>query len=209
MHTSPYTVPNSIDTVLILENRILKRDAMRAFRAAEIFACLQTIDEAMQEVSGKSNTRDAAISTWRELAGDLIHSASAMHYIIPAGYTRPEIDPFSVARKDFPYSGNPMSHCKDLSRLLTIMVSAARCAVGTNQRYTDNYHGVIFYQLYRLDATTVEQCRAFHEQVIRLDMPSSCKRRGLVYSPNYDPDAMPRGTDDHYDISEFEGVPFF
>lgn len=209
MHTSPYTVPNPIDTVIRLENRILKRLPIHYFRVAEVFACLQTIDESMLEVSGKFNTRDAAIDTWRELAGDLLHGVSELKLIIPAGTTRPAIDPFLMARKDFPYSGNPISHCTDIPNLLTLMAAAARCAIGSDQRYTDNYHGVIFYQLSKLNAVTEEQCTAFHDKVIRAPMPSSCQRSGLVYQPEYDPDILPRGCEDHYDLSDFKGASLF
>jgi hypothetical protein len=114
-----------------------------------------------------------------------------------------------MARKDFPYSGNPVPHCIDLPNLFMLMSTAARCSIGSGQRYTDNYHGVIFYQLWQLHAATKEQCAAFHDKVIRLPMPTSCRRSGLVYLPEYNPDAMPRGNEDHYDTSDFGGAFHF
>lgn len=209
MLLSPYTAPNPIDTVIYMQDRMCNRLPRMFFRVGEIFACLQTIDEAMHEVYGKSKRRDAAIDTWRELAGDLLHGVSMLNLLIYAGAERPAIAPFRMARKDFPYRGNPLAHCTDIPNLLTLMAAAARFGVGDKQRYTDNFHGVIFYQLWQLHAVQEEACAEFHDKIIRLPMPASCNRLGLVYPREYDPDTAPRNSEDSYDISDYEGAPHF
>jgi len=195
MHTSPYSAPNSLDTVIRLEQRLCRRMPARYFRMAEIFACLQTLDDAVHEMRDKSMRRDHAAESWRELAGDLVRN-------IPALSVRGE-DPFRVARADFPTSGCARHFSNQLDVLLTHMATAANVAIGNGQRYSDNYHGVICYQLAQLRLVTPLACIAYHRDVIRMPLPKDHERSCLVYPPDYSADHLPRGSEDHFDLSDY------
>lgn len=195
MHTAPYSTPNPLDTVIRLEQGLCRRLPARYFRMAEIFACLQTLDDALSEVRGKSVRRDMAAETWQELAGDLVFN-------IPALTVRNQ-DPFRVARKDFAPSACPHRFRKQLDGLLSHMAAAAKAAIGDGQHYSDNYHGVIAYQLVRLGLLTREACAAFHRDVIRMPMPEDHEGSCLVFPPDYSADHLPRGCKDDFDLSDY------
>jgi len=200
MHVTPYSTPSSLDTVTLLEQRISRHVGrylpVPFFRTAEIFACLQTLDDAIREMETKSRHRQLAAQTWRELTGDLVANIPVLLYN--------NQDPFSVARQDFTPSTCPGRFRNQLEILLTHMVRAANAVIGGNQRYVSNYHGVICYQLSRLELLTPQACSAYHRDVLHMPEPNDAPHSCLVYPPNYAPDHMPRGSEDHYDLTDFE-----
>lgn len=195
MNIAPYSAPNSLDTVIRLEQRLCRRLPDRLFRMAEILACLQTLDDAVCEMRDKSPRRNSAADSWRELAGDLLFN-------IPVLSVRGQ-DPFRVARADFPASACPQRFAATPEVLLAHMATAANAAIGSGQRYADNYHGVIAYQLARLGLMTRDACAEFHREVLRLPMPEDHERSCLVYPPDYSADHLPRGSEDHFDLSDY------
>lgn len=200
MNAAPYTAPNSLDTVTLLEERIARCIGCylpdRYFRLAEIFACLQTLDEAVRESAMKSRYRQIAAQTWFELVGDLVANLPVMRY-------RNE-DPFSVARKDFTPSPCPGQFRDQLQNLLTLMVKAAHAVIGDHAMYVANYHGVICYQLSRLKLVTQETSAAYHLDVLHMPEPQDSPHSCLVYPPNYTPDHVPRGSEDDFDLTDYE-----
>lgn len=200
MNAAPYTTPSSLDTVSLLEERIARKIGCylpdRYFRMAEIFACLQTLDEAVGESAMKSRHRQIAAQTWFELAGDLVANLPVMKY-------RNE-DPFSVARKDFTPSPYPHQFRDHFPNLLTFMVHAAHAVIGDHAVYVANYHGVICYQLSRLKLVTQEACAAYHRAVLHMPAPQDSPHSCLVYPPNYTPDHLPRGNEDNFDLTDYE-----
>lgn len=200
MTITAYSTPNSLDTIAYLEQQLRRRLPSRHYRQAEIFACLQTLDDAMREVEGKSPRRRNAADAWRDLAGELLA-------LVPVAEIR-AMDPFRVARMDFPTALFPQRFRNNIDGLLVCMFRAANTAIGGNQRYVANYHGVISHQLTGLGLITRETCAAFHRDVIHLPVPEDHPGCSLVYPAGYDPDHMPRGSEDEYDISEYEHQTF-
>lgn len=200
MHINPYSAPNPLDTVVRLEQHLCRRLPARYFRMAEIFACLQTLDDAVVEKREKSRRRDLAAETWQELAGDLLCN-------IPVLTVRNQ-DPFRVARADFPPSACPHCFRHQLDVLLTHMATAAKATIGAHQRYSDNYHGVIAYQLSRLSLMTAQACADFHTDIIHMPVPKDDHGTHLVYPPDYSADSLPRGSDDGFDLSEYPHPTF-
>ena len=200
MHIDPYSAPNPLDTVVRLEQHLCRRLPARYFRMAEILACLQTLDDAVREMRGKSSRRDLAAETWQELAGDLLCN-------IPVLTVRNQ-DPFRVARADFPPSACPHRFRHQLDVLLTHMATAAKATIGDHQRYSDNYHGVIAYQLSRLGLMTTQACSGFHNDIIHMPVPQDHEGTHLVYPSDYCPDHLPRGSKDDYDLSDYPHQTF-
>lgn len=195
MNIAPYSVPNPLDTVIRVQQRLWRKLPARYFRMAEILACLQTLDDAVRETRTKSKRRYVAAESWRELAGDLLAN-------IPPLTVQNE-DPFRVARADFPPSVCPRRFQHQLDTLLTHMVAAAKATIGENQRYSDNYHGVIAYQLSRLGLLTAQACSSFHNEIIHMPVPQDHEGTCLVYPPEYSADHLPRGSEDDFDLSDY------
>lgn len=190
---SPYSVPSPIDAMLERMSRLKITVSVDHFRIAEILACLQTLDEGLNEAAKRSRLRSCAYETWKELAGDVVSALPIRPARIGNAPNREPVDPFEVAKRDFPPSGNPREFRRNLPQVLEYMIKAARHTVGCNQRYTDNYHGVIGFQVMHHGLVTFEQCAALHRDVIHLPMPDACPKTGLVYRPDYSPDHLPRG----------------
>lgn len=188
---APYSSPNPLDAMHSRQSRSPFDLPIPLFRTAEILACLQTLGDDMTVASERSKSRRYAAESWWELAGDIVSSLPIKLVILENDNHR-WVDPFEVAKRDFPPSGNPSPFRINLPLVLQHMVQAARHCVGTNQRHTDNYHGVICVQLYHHGLVTPDQCAAFHHDIIRLPMPNVCVHTGLVYPPNYSIDDAPR-----------------
>lgn len=187
----PYSSPNPIDTLAERQPYMSYLIPISLYRTAEILACLQTLEDALSEASGLSHRRWAAADTWRELAGDIV-AALPVETINLKFENR--VDPFRAVKKDFPASRNPHSFRSNLPSLLKHMAIAAKHTAVGAQRYTDNYHGVICFQLMHHSLVTEEQCATFHRDVIRLPMPEACDYTGIVYRPDYVPGHLPRGS---------------
>jgi len=195
MHIAPYSAPNPIDTVLRLEQCSCRQLPKRFFRLAEVLACLQTLDEAIEESATSSRKRSLAAEAWRDLAGELVAK-------LPV-FTAFGEDPFRLARGDFPRVSCTAYPRQLPHELLALMAMAAKAAIAGPQRFTDNYHGVIAYQLARLGVILPTACQSLHHKVLGLPLPTELGAYGLVYPPDYSPDHLPRGCADHYDLSEY------
>lgn len=201
---APYSCPNPLDAMFSRQSRLPFHLPISLFRTAEILACLQTLDDDMAVASERSQHRRYAAESWCELAGDIV-SALPIKLVRPLHRDEePWFDPFEVAKRDFPPSGNPYPFRTNLLLVLQHMVNAARRCVGADQRHTDNYHGVICVQLRHHRLVTADQCAAFHQDVIHLPMPKVCARTGLVYPPDYSVDDAPRS---HPETSDAESSP--
>lgn len=198
---APYSAPNPIDTLQRLEIRLHRKLPLFHYRIAEIIACLQTLDDGVRELESKSAHRTAAAATWRELAGDLLDAIPVN--TIKIGWRISPIDPFEVARRDFKAGGTRHAFRKNLPEMLKLMTAAANIVIGPSLRYVDNYHGVICVQLAKLGLISESTCVAFHRVVIKLPMPDNFANLGLVYSADYSPDELPRGCEDHFDLSDY------
>lgn len=205
---TPYSSPNSLDAMHARQSRSPFDLPAPLFRTAEILACLQTLDDDMAVASDRSSRRRYAAESWRELAGDIVSALPIRWVKFIEKENGPWMDPFAVVKRDFPPSDNPHPLRTNLPLVLQHMVHAARHCVGTHQRYTDNYHGVICVQLRHHGLITAGQCITFHRDIIGLPMPEVCKKTGLVYRPDYEPDHLPRGSADHFDLSEYEGQTY-
>ena len=201
-HIAPYASPNPLDAMLSRLERSPFHLPTSLFRTAEILACLQTLDDDMSELSERKPRCLCIAEIWRELAGDIVSALPIRMVENQNIFGLERVDPFEVAKRDFPPSGNPPEFRANLLLVLQSMVMAARQAVGCHQRYTDNYHGVICFQLMHHHLVTTEQCATFHRDVIRLPMPEACVYTGIVYRPDYVPDHLPRGSHDPFDLSD-------
>lgn len=196
MHIAPYSVPNPIDTILRLEQRSCRHLPPRFFRMAEVFACLQTLHEAIEEGASNSRKRSLAAETWQDLAGELVAKLPVL--------TAFGEDPFRLARQDFPRLSGTAYPRQLPHELLALMAVAARSSINGSQQYTNNYHSVIAYQLARLGLILPLAFQALHRDQFHLHLPTEHGACGLVYPPDYSPDHLPHGSEDHFDLTDYE-----
>jgi len=199
----PYSGPNPIDTLLNIDLKTRKAMPASQYRTAEILACLQTLDDALRELEGRSTRRAAAAETWRELAADIVQALPTSH--VRTHDRRDSFDPFERVRLKYPPSGNPLAFRRDLMGILNLMLAATRVVLGEGKRYVDNYHGIICFQLRHLQLIGKADCELFHREFIDLPEPNSCENTGLVH---HNMDASPRGGENDYDLTEYHQFMF-